>query len=408
MNKTSYKLSFLSVFFTFFIDNLCWSIGFPIFAPYFLDVQNLLFSSVVSESTRTLILGFFLMTFSFGQFLGSPVLGEYADRHGRKKGLMLSVGFTFIGLVLTSWSLAYHQLLILFIGRFITGIFAGNMSICLACVTDLSQDETRKVKYFSYFAVLAGLSFVIGAFVGGKLSDPTLSSWFQPAFPMWMAAGLTFLNALFLWFGFTETIVVDQNLKFDFLESFHNIKKALQTEKIKIIYSMYFLFVFSWTVIFQFTPVLVVDKFHFTSSDIADLAIYMGFCWALGSGYLNKILVRKFSSLKVLEASLFVFMIVSGCIVLPNQILGTVAILGVCVTVGGMAWPLCTHLISSMAPKDMQGKILGMSQSVQSLSMALAPLFGGVIAQVSLRIPFFMAAMSSLIASVMYFILKRR
>src|SRR5690606_34294193 len=62
------RLTLASVFFTFFIDNLCWAIVFPIFAPYFLDPENKLFTPDVSIAERTTMLGFFLMAFSLGQF----------------------------------------------------------------------------------------------------------------------------------------------------------------------------------------------------------------------------------------------------------------------------------------------------------------------------------------------------
>lgn len=402
------KLSLASVFFTFFVDNLCWSVVFPIFAPYFLDPENLLFSADVSEATRTTILGFFLMAFSLGQFLGAPILGEYADRHGRKKALLLSVVFTLLGLILTAWSIKFQLLSLLFIGRFITGVFAANMSICLACVSDLSPDEKTKVKYFGYFSVLAGLSFILGAFLGGKFSDSTMSSLFTPDFPIWLAAVLTFFNFIFICFGLKETSVVCLTAKFSFLESFSNIKFALQTEKIKRVYAIYFLFLFSWTILFQFTPVLVVDKFGFTSSDIGNLALYMGLCWALASSYLNKFLMHYFAPLKILETALFIFTFLCFFIAFPTSMLPVLFILGFCVLMGGLAWPLCTGMISNMAPRQIQGKILGMSQSVQSLAMTLAPLIGGMASQATTSFPFFIGAGASLLAGLIYFTLKDR
>jgi DHA1 family tetracycline resistance protein-like MFS transporter len=406
MQQRNVKLSLASVFFTFFVDNLCWSVVFPIFAPYFLDPNNILFPPDVSEASRTTILGFFLMAFSLGQFLGAPILGEYADRHGRKKALLLSVIVTLLGLLLTAWSMKVQLLWVLFIGRLITGIFAGNMSICLACVTDLSPDEKTKVKYFGYFSVLAGLSFILGAFLGGKFSDATISPLFTPDFPLWLAAALTFFNFLFICFGFRETSVIDLSVKFVFLESFRNIKYALKTEKIKRVYAIYFLFLFSWTILFQFTPVLFVDKFGFTSSDIGDLALYMGLCWAFGSGYFNKFLLHYFAPLRVLELALLVFTILCCIIVFPKHLLPVIFILGFCVLMGGLAWPLCTGMISNMAPQQIQGKILGMSQSVQSLAMTLAPLIGGMASQAAVGLPFFIGAGASLLAGTIYFTLK--
>lgn len=402
------KLTLFSVFFTFFIDNLCWAIVFPIFAPYFLDGGNRLFSAEVSEAARTTVLGIFLMAFSLGQFLGAPVIGEYADRHGRKKALLLGVFFTLVGLALSAWSMQIHSLVLLFIGRLITGIFASSTSICLACVSDLSENEKAKVKNFGYMSVIAGLSFVLGAFLGGKLSDPTIDPMFRPNFPLWLAAGMTLANLMFVWLGFRETWPVDPSVKFDLLESFRNIKRALQTEKIKRTYTVYFLFLFAWTALFQFSPVLMVAKYYYTNSDIGDLALYMGICWAIGSGYLNKWLIRLFDPLRVLEFCLVGFTVLCGLMVVPMHIYGVLGILGLCVVLGGLAWPLCTGMISNLVPRHFQGKILGVSQSIQSLAMAIAPVISGMAYTVSMGLPFLIGAAASLLAGVIYFTLKDR
>ncbi len=400
------KLTLFSVLFTFFIDNLSWSIVFPIFAPYFLDPKNVLFSPDVSDATRSTILGLFLMAFSLGQFLGAPLIGEYADRYGRRKALIMSVFFTLIGIGLSAWSMQENYLVLLFIGRLITGIFASNMSICLACVSDLSDNEKTKGKNFGYLSVIAGLSFLIGAFFGGKLSDPTISKAFSANLPLWIATGLTVLNLFFVFFGFKETFEIDPSVKFDLWESFRNIGKALQTEKIKRVYTIYLLFIFAWTILFQFTPVLLVENFSFTNSNIGDLALFMGICWAMGSGYLNKLLVQYFSPKRVLEYCLIGITVFFGLIVLPDHIYGILGILGLCVMFGGLAWPLCTSVISNMAPREIQGKILGISQSVQSFAMTLAPLIGGLAFHVSMSLPFIIGTAACLSATIIYFTLK--
>lgn len=402
------KLSLFAVFFTFFVDNLSWSIVFPIFAPYFLDPNNQIFSPEISKAFRTTVLGLFLMAFSLGQFLGAPVMGEYADRHGRKKALAWGVFFTLGGLALSAWSMQIHSLFLLFIGRLITGLFASSNSICLACVSDLSDNEKSKVKNFGYLSVVAGLSFVLGAFLGGKLSDPTIYHLFSANFPLWLAAGLTFFNLLFVLLGFKETSHEDLKTKFDLLESFHNIKTALRTEKIKRVYLVYFLFLFAWTAIFQFSPVLMVSKFSYTNSNIGDLALYMGICWAIGSGYLNKMLLRHFDSLKILEACLIAFTVLCALFVVPMHLYGILGILGLCVIIGGLAWPLCTGMISNLAPRHFQGKILGVSQSIQSLAMAVAPLICGMAYTVFSGLPFLIGAGATFIAGLVYFTLKDR
>lgn len=409
MNSLRKKFSFLAVYLTFFVDNLSWAIVFPIFAPYFLDAHNLIFSPSVDTGTRTMILGFFLMAFSLGQFLGAPLIGEYADKHGRKKALAISVFFTLIGLALSAYSMQINHLFFLFASRFITGVFASNTTLCLSCASDLSENEGSKRKNFGYLSMIAGLAFILGAFAGGKLADKTLNESFSVYIPFWIAAGFTFVNFLIVLFGFEETHTPDPNIKFHFLESFHHIKIALQTEKIKRIYTIYFLFLFSWTILFQFMPVLTVEKFSFTSSDIGDLAVFMGCCWAIGSGYLNKRLVHRLDGMKILELCLIGFSILCALIIFPKHLYALLVIIGSCVMLGGLAWPICTSIISNTAPKEMQGKVLGLSQSIQSLAMTLGPAIGGIAFQSSLDLPFLLAASMGFLAVILYhLVLKQR
>ena len=200
----------------------------------------------------------------------------------------------------------------------------------------------------------------------------------------------------------------DPCVEFDLWESFRNIKYALRTEKIKRIYGVYFLFLFAWTILFQFTPVLVVQRFAFTSADIGNLALFMGVCWAVGSSYLSKLFLHRFSSLHILEWCLFIFTALCGLMALPNHLYPILLIVGFCVIVGGIAWPLCTGVISNMAQKKFQGKIMGMSQSIQSLAMTVAPVVGGMASHGAIKLPFVIAASSGIFAMAIYFSFKRQ
>ncbi|MBU6446168.1 MAG: MFS transporter, partial [Verrucomicrobia bacterium] len=390
--EASKKLKFFTLCFTFFVDYLSWAVVFPIFAPYFLDVQNQLFSPDVLVGTRTLILGFFLMAFSLGQFLGAPLIGEYGDKHGRKKALAWSVLFTFCALVLTAYSMRKNDLFWIFAGRLITGFFSSSTSLCLSCASDLSENEKEKVKRFGTLSMLGGFAFVVGAFAGGKLSDPTISKAFAADVPIWIAAAFTLINFLVILVGFRETVIVHSDVRFNALESFQNIKLALKTEKIKRIYTVYFLFFTAWTLLFQFIPVLTVERFFYTNSNIGDLALFMGVCWAIGSGYLNHFLVHRWNSYRILECCLIGFTLFCALIVYPQHIYTTLVVIGLCVLFGSIAWPICTGIISNTVSSQMQGKIMGLSQSIQSLAMTLGPVIGGLAFQSSLQLPFLIGA----------------
>lgn len=351
---------------------------------------------------RTTILGFFLAAFPLAQFFGAPIIGEYADRSGRKRALIFSVLFTLVGLVLAAISLMMKNLILLFISRLISGAFSGSLSICLSAVADMNQEEKKRVKYFGHLAIIAGLSFIIGTFLGGIFSDTTISRHFSYDLPFWIASLLTLLNLFFVIFYFYETNEEHKKIPFDFFEGVHNIQKALRTEKIKRIYLLYFLFLFSWNILLQFTPVLVVEEFHLTNAQIGYLAAFMGISWAFGSSGMSRILHTIFSSKKVLELSFIVFMLLSSFLYFPKHLGILLGMLAIIVIFAGVAWPLCTNIISKSAAPSMRGKILGMSQSMQSLAMTLSPL-SAVFTHIHESTPFLIAALASFAAAILYF-----
>jgi len=406
VNLRHRKLALFSIYFTFFIDTLCWSIVFPIFPPFFLYIHNHLFSPDVSNGARMTLLGFFLMAFSLGQFLGAPIMGEYADRNGRKRALAVGIFVTTFGLILSAWSMDQRNLPLLFIGRLLTGLFASTGAVCLSSISDLSKNEKMRIQNFGYFSAVAGISFIIGAFLGGKLSDTTVSTYFDPSFPLWLAAGLTLINFLSIIFGFKETFKIDKTVKFHFLEAFSHIKTALKTDKIKGIYGVYFLFLTAWAILFQFISVLTIAKFGFTNSEIGYLAVFMGGCWILGSGYLNRTLGKFFKTPHILEFCLIGFAILCSLVIFPHHLYELLIVIGLSVILGGVAWPICVGLISGLAPREMQGKILGLSQSVQSLALTVAAVIGGLAFHGTLALPFLIAGGVSISAVILYFSLK--
>lgn len=400
------KATLLSVFFTYFVDNLGWAIAFPIFAPLFIDTPNIFFASSVESATRTIVFGVFLAIFPLAQFFSAPLLGEFADRNGRKKAFLISIFLTFCGYCITALGVQLCSLPILFFGRLITGLFAGNLSICLATISDLSEDNHKKLKNFGIVSILSGFSFIFGAFMGGKLADVETSSLFFPAFPFWIAAILSLINLMFILFAFSETFALHKEITFDFLEGVHNIQKALKTKRLKSSFFIYFLFTISWTIIFQFTPVLVIRKFHFDFSDIGDMSAFMGVCWSLGAFFTHMRFMKRFSK-KTLEFCLVAFTIFSFFIYQPSTVAGLMLLLALVVFIAGVAWPLCNSIISNLASSESQGKVLGMSQSVQSFAMAISPILGGLTDKIHLTLAFIMAAVFSMFSSIIYFKIKR-
>lgn len=286
---------------------------------------------------------------------------------------------------------------IILLGRLITGIGASNFTVCLAAVADITGGTGMRGRYLSLGSMCAGLIFILGPFVGGKFSDATEYSWASFDLPMWMGGILSLINAVCIPFLFKETLPVTKkcSLKRWKLE---NTLEIFRKRNVSIIYSILFLYFFGWNLIYQFTPAYLLQKFSMTNSQIGNSISLMGVFWIIGSGVFFQ-LERKFLSTKnILILSLTSMGLLSLCIGLASRIWDLVFIIGFTVSFAGIIWPTCIIAISHIAGENMQGKMLGITQSVQSLATLLAPLIGGTLLFISPSINYLIAALFSLSA----------
>lgn len=163
------KFSIFPIFFTVFLDLLGLGIIIPILPAVLIDPRTGLLPFSTTFATRTLIFGFLIAAYPLAQFFSSPILGALADKHGRKKILTLSLLGTLVGYILFAMGLVTQNIYLLFIGRIIDGFTGGNISIAQSAIADIS-DEKTKSKNFGLIGMAFGLGFIIGPYVGGKLS----------------------------------------------------------------------------------------------------------------------------------------------------------------------------------------------------------------------------------------------
>lgn len=398
--------SLIAILVTFAISSLSATIVFPIFAPLFLSPTDSIFTSELPANLRSILLGVFLAAFPLAQFLLSPLIGEFSDHKGRKIAFLITIALEAFGYALSAFGIMRDHLTLLFLGRFLTGLAAGNMSVCLATIVDLSETEKAKMRYFSYGSAIIGIMFVLGPFIGGKLSDPTLSPLFTQDFPMWVGSLLAVFNFFVMWIFFKETLKKQSHEPFHPMRALNNIALACKAKSVRRLYFLYFFFLFSWNMIYQFIPAIMVKMFGSTSSVIGDVSAAMGLVWIVGTVCLRLLLHTHVKLKWILFSMLSLFCLAAISIPVSPDILTFLGIVTLSVFFAGMMWPVFTGSISSAAEPQMQGKVLGVSQSIQSLSMMLAPLLGGFFLQAHTFIPFAVSALSALIAAILLIKIK--
>jgi len=397
----------LAIFFTVFIDLLGLGIIIPILPAVILNPMAGLLPMDYSSSTRTIIYGFLIASYPIMQFFGAPMLGVLADMKGRKKILTLSIVGTLMGYILFAIGILTQNIWLLFIGRMIDGFTGGNISIAQSAIADIS-DETNRSRNFGLIGMAFGLGFVIGPYVGGKLSDPSILSWFSFDTPFWFAAALTSVNLLLILKNFPETLKVKKTGKVDLLAGFKNLNKAARNEKMRTIFIVIFLLTIGFNFFTQFFQVFLIGKFQFTSSKIGDLFAYMGLWIAIAQGAFLRPLSKKFSPEKILSISILLLAAVFPLLLIPSESIWIYAIIPFIAIFQGLTQPNTTAIVSGLTDAQSQGEILGMNQSVVSVAQAIPPILAAFLTVINLNLPTLFAAGITLVAWLVFTLVFKR
>ena len=403
---TQNKGSLLPIFITVFIDMLGVGIVIPILGHLFLDVNGVLPQNYTLQ-LRTIMLGFLIASYPLAQFFGAPILGALSDRHGRKKILILSLFGTFIGYLFFAYGVLTKNLSLIFTSRILDGFTGGNISTALSAIADIS-DPKEKAKNFGLIGMAFGLGVILGPFLGGKLADDTLVSWFNHSTPFFFAALLCFTNVLLVIWMFKETLMTKSHTKISLLTGIKNIKKALGMPNLRIMFIVVFLLTFGFNFFTQFWQVFLIEKFQFTQSQIGDLFAYMGLWIAFTQGGITRQVSKKLSPVQVLSFSILIVSITLPFLLLPNNPAYILLILPFIAVFNGLTHPNTTAIISNLSGKESQGEILGINQSIQSLAMSLPAIISGFIVVLHRSLPILVGSFTIFLSWLVFITLFKK
>jgi len=98
--------------------------------------------------------------------ISTPIIGNLSDRYGRRRLLLISQAGTCAGFLMLAYS---SSLWMVFLGRLIDGITAGNLSLAQAYISDHTTPENR-AKSFGVIGIAFGIGFMFGPGIGGLLA----------------------------------------------------------------------------------------------------------------------------------------------------------------------------------------------------------------------------------------------
>jgi MFS transporter, DHA1 family, tetracycline resistance protein len=377
-----------AIFFTIFVDLLGFGILLPVFpllinpkSPYKITPAGWSFKESL------IMLGWLQAIFPFCIFLASPILGQLSDRYGRKPVLAFSIGGTAVGYALFAVGIATKNLPLLFAARALDGLTGGNIAVAQASIGDISTNENR-AKNFGLIGAAFGLGFIIGPYLGGRLSSPNTSfyglfhtpSWFGATTPFWFATILSALNCLQIMFFLPETLKNKvRGGKLRLGQSFSNVIEGFKSPRLRVPLASAFWFNCGFTFFTSFFGIYVARKFGFTPSKTGDFFAIVGLFIAFSQAVLVGKIAKKLSDEKILKFSMFGQACVMVVYLLATSTLPIYLIIPVFTLFNGLTIANTTSLISRSADPGKQGAAMGISSGVQSLAQVPASALIGYI-----------------------------
>jgi DHA1 family tetracycline resistance protein-like MFS transporter len=379
----------LPVFFTVFIDLVGFSILIPIFPLLINDGSPFKVTPDSWTPQQGLImLGFLQAVYPMCTFLAAPILGQLSDRFGRKPVLAFSIAGTAVGYAIFAIGISTASIPLLFLGRAIDGLTGGNIAVAQAAVGDVSND-TNRAKNFGLLGAAFGLGFIIGPYIGGRLSAPgrsfyglfTTPSWFSATTPFWFAAGLCVLNCLLVITRLPETVHhKDHSKRIVLSTSIRNVARGFGSERFRVLLITSFLFNAGFTFFTTFFGVYLARNFGFAQDTTGDYFAIVGLFIALSQAVLVPRVAQHLRDHQVLRFSYFGVSLAMSGFFLAGEKWQLYAIIPLFTAFNGLSMANQTSLVSRSAEWGKQGEAMGISNSVMNLAQVPASILVGFIA----------------------------
>lgn len=403
---------FVSLFVIVFID----LIGFGIVIPVLLLHAEASFGASDLQATGL------LTAYSLGMVFAGPILGRLSDAFGRRRILILSQIGTFIGFIVLG---SANTLFLLYLGRIIDGVSGGNISTAQAYINDITTEKNR-ARGFGLISAAFGAGFIVGPALGGLVVNvtagiPTLASYSQRA-PFFVAAIFSLASIIGTYFFLPESLPPEarsplRQRKED-VKGQVSLLDILGLPSIRFILSFTVMTFLAFSMLQSSFPLFVRRNLfpdlplEIVQRNIGFLLTWIGVINVVMQTFFVGPLVKRIGEQRLIVYATFGRILAFlGVALSRDPIAMAVALLPLAVG-NSISQPSLQSIISRFAPPDMRGRVMGVFQSANSLTLVIGPIIAGLLLEVKIpslsiqtttALPMFTAAALVTIAFVMSF-----
>jgi len=376
------------------------SVGFGIIIPVLPDLIMQISGENLGAAAQ--YGGWLMFAYAFMQFFFAPILGNLSDAYGRRPVLLLSMLVLSVNYLIMGFA---DSLVLLFVGRIISGIGASTMSTCNAYIADVTPVEER-AQYFGLMGAAFGMGFIIGPVIGGFLGE------YGARTPFIAAACLLFLNLIFGFLILPESLNKEDRRKFEFIRA-NPFATFTQLSKFKVVFGILgvmFILNLGHHVLPAIWSYYTIEQFDWTSREIGYSLGFIGTLMVFVQGVLIRIVIPKigmrWAGIIGLTAAIVAFAGYAGAS--ASWMMYAAMIPG---ALGGLAGPAMNGIASGQIGPTQQGELQGGIASMMSLTAILSPpimtqtfgLFSGANAVIYFPgAPFLLAGILTVLALMLF------
>jgi MFS family permease len=317
------------------------------------------------------------------QALFAPRWGRLADRIGRRPVMLMTIAGTAASLVVLGLA---DSLALLFVARILSGIFAANISVATAYITDVTE-EAERTRWMGMVGASFGVGFILGPAIGGPLA------LYGYGVPMFVAAGMAAVN-----FVYAILVLEEPAVHRSSAEERRGGARALANPSIRNLCLTYFFFTVAVTqleVVFAF---FMKDTFGYDVAQVAWVLVGMALVMAGIQGGGIRRLVERHGERSLLRFGVALMAISFFALPFPATVgLLLVPLLG-CAVGRAVSQPSMLGMVSFEATAANRGAVMGTFQASASWARVLGPLAAGALYDWNHPAPFWLAAALLVIA----------
>jgi DHA1 family tetracycline resistance protein-like MFS transporter len=268
-----------------------------------------------------------------------------------------AIGYALLGVGGALW--------VLFLGRIIDGLTAGNISTLFAYIADSTEPEAR-TQWYGYLGGAIGVGFIIGPAIGGLLGTTSI------ALPFYVTAGITLFSIVCVTFFLPESLAPEKRLQhismknLSMLEPFRAMFTLKEARALLVVGGLFSV----GLSVYQFNiSIFLKDVFLWGPAFIGGILTLVGLCDIVSRTLLLPQLLKRLRTRTIGIMGLggltlgFLLLFVSAYAVVPSVLVIAV----VAITLGeGLFDPAFNGLLSASVDERQQGQLQGVNQSLQA------------------------------------------